>query len=381
MSRLRSAARWTGIGVGALLLGGGAWSLFWLLYNPKVSLLEPVVVQRAASGDESVVVLGGDFAPADAAMPRIEKYGYRYPYGATANLLRDADIAFANLEAPVTASTDRYPLWRRYFYRVEPVATEAWQWLGLDIVSLANNHMNDYRERGLLDTARHLDDAGIAHVGSGATESEARRPVIFDVGGTRIGFLAYLQHKAQYNLYLRLYAIGDRVGVAQLNRVDLEQDVRRLRPLVDVLVVSAHWGQNYADVTSTQRNFARWMTELGVDVVAGHHPHDVQSMEVRDGKLVFYSLGNYAWGAPGKPHMRVGFLARLHIRPRTAAAPARITAAELLPIVTQNRIVNYQPRPIRENELEWLDPFLEASAARGTELELEGTTVRIRGLD
>jgi poly-gamma-glutamate synthesis protein (capsule biosynthesis protein) len=342
-----------------------------------VPLADPLVLSRAPSGAEVTVVLGGDFAPTDAALPDIRERGYRYPYEATAGILRDADVAFANLEAPVTESTDEFPLYKKYVYRVEPAAVEAWKWLGLDVVSLANNHAGDYRDRGVVDTVRHLDAAALAHVGAGANETAARRPVIFDVGGTRIGFLAYLEDRAIYNLYLRAFAVGERVGCARFVRADVAEDVRRLRPLVDVLVVSVHWGENYAPVTTAQEEEGRWLADLGVDVVAGHHPHDVQPAEIRGGSVILYSLGNYAWGTPGWPHLRIGFLARLRVAPRAGDAPARLTAVELLPIATQNSLVRFQPRPIAEAEKDWLEPVLEATRRRGTTCTVGGTTVRI----
>jgi len=304
--------------------------------------------------------------------------GFRYPYEATADLVRAADVAFANLEAPVTERSERFPLYKDYVYKVPSAATEAWQWLGLDVVSLANNHIGDYRDAGLLDTVRSLDRAGIEHVGAGANETAARQPVVFDLGGTRVGFLAYLEHRAAFNLYLRLFAVGDRPGCAQLNRADVVEDVRRLRPRCDVLIVSVHWGENYAPVTRTQEEYGRFLLSLGVDVVAGHHPHDVQPVEVRDGRALLYSLGNYAWGAPGHAQLRVGLLARLHITPRAGPTPARLAGLELIPIATQNQIVKFQPRPLEPGERGWLDPFLAQSRARGTNLGWEGASVRVQ---
>src|SRR6185295_18349410 len=168
-------------------------------------------------GPEVTVLLGGDFAPTDAAMPFIRAHGYTYPYEATADLFRGADISFANLESPVSDSPDPFQLPKDYIYETAPEATGAWKWLGLDLVSIGNNHIEDYRDRGLLDTVRYLDEAGIAHVGAGANESAARRPVIVDVGGIRVGFLGYLEDKAGYDLYLRTFAVGDRVGAAKLD--------------------------------------------------------------------------------------------------------------------------------------------------------------------
>ena len=377
--KLMRALRAAGIALAVVACGVGGWALFWTLYNPAIEPAPPLVLRRApAIRGEATVLLAGDFAPTDAAMPTIRTRGYEHLYLPTGHLLRDADVSFVNLEAPVTDSDLRFFLWRKYLYRVEPAAVAAWRGLGLDLVSLANNHLRDYRDRGVLDTLRHVGRAGIATVGAGADERSARRPVIFDVGGIRVGFLAYLEHTAAFNFYIRAYAIGDRVGCAQLNRADLERDIRRLRPLVDVLIVSVHWGRNYAPVTSTQQYYGRLMADLGVDVVAGHHPHDIQPVEVRGRSLIIYSLGNYAWGTPGHAQMRLGLLARLYLRKSSAGRRARIDAVELLPIVTQNAIVRFQPRLMRHDERRWLDGFLAATRARKTRVELDGTIVKVR---
>jgi len=336
-----------------------------------VRVAEPVRVTRPARGDIVTIALAGDFAPADQAMPLIAEHGYHYPYQATAEILRSADVAFANLEAPVTESRARMWQIKDYYYRVEPTALEAWQWMGLDLINLANNHIFDYRARGVHDTVRHLDGAGLAHIGAGADESAARRAVIFDVGGTRIGFLGYLEDQVGWNLYLRTYAVGGRAGAAMLTERDVAEDVRRLRPLCDVLLVSVHWGDNYAPVTAAQRRWGRRLIDLGVDVVVGHHPHDVQAVERRGPGVILYSLGNYAWGAPGYPHLRIGFIARVGISAR------RMRFVELQPIATQNRLVAFQPRVITPDEVEWLDPFLRATRALGTAVELNGTVVKI----
>jgi poly-gamma-glutamate synthesis protein (capsule biosynthesis protein) len=201
--------------------------------------------------------------------------------------------------------------------------------------------------------------------------------VIFDVGGTRVGFLGYLEDRIEEAVYFRSYAVGGRPGVARLERADVAADVRRLRPEVDVLVVLVHWGENYSAVTAKQERTARWLAGLGVDVVAGHHAHVVQPVERIGKALVLYSLGNYAWGAPGWPQLRIGFLLRLRIAPRAGATPGRIAGVELLPIVTQNKLVRFQPRWLAESEREWLEPFVEGSRRRGAKLSFAGTVVKV----
>jgi poly-gamma-glutamate synthesis protein (capsule biosynthesis protein) len=140
-----------------------------------------------------------------------------------------------------------------------------------------------------------------------------------------------------------------------------------------------HFGANYAPITAFQEDQARWLVRLGVDVVAGHHPHDVQALEVRGRRVIFYSLGNYAWGAPGREMLRVGLLARLHLTPRIGRRPSRLVSVDLLPVVTQNRFVRFQPRRIRSTETGWLGSVLAESRRRGAQIIADegGTAFRV----
>jgi poly-gamma-glutamate synthesis protein (capsule biosynthesis protein) len=378
------SARIASLACGLFALGVGAfgWESWVLDQSPHADPLQPKIAVREPRDPQTIrLVFGGDFAPADAAMTVLHEAGYRYPYLRTDALIRDADIAFANLEAPVTESAVPTGLWKKYLYRVEPAAIGAWKWLGLDIVNLANNHVLDYRQKGLLDTVAALDRAGIEHVGAGRDAASARRPVIFEIGETRVGILGYLENQASFCLYEGLFASEHGPGCAKLTRQDLAEDVRRLRTEVDVLIVSVHWGENYSAITSSQREYARVLLDLGVDAVIGHHPHNEQAVEVRGRGMVFYSLGNYAWGAPGHDELRIGLLARLLVEPRSATRLARVVGAEVFPIVTQNRLVDYQPRRLARSERTWLDPFLAASRAAGAGCTVmddeEGPWVRV----
>jgi poly-gamma-glutamate synthesis protein (capsule biosynthesis protein) len=370
--------------LGLFVLGVGAfgWASWFMAARPHFDPLPPRIAVRT-SGDARVVrlVFGGDFAPVDAAMSIIRQAGYRYPYLGTDALIRGADIAFLNLEAPVTESTLPVGFWKKYMYRVEPAAAETWRWLGLDIVSIANNHVLDYRQKGLLDTLAALDQAGIEHVGAGRDAAAARRPVVFEIGETRIGFLGYLENQASFCLYEGLFASQHGPGCAKLTRQDVAEDVRRLRAQVDVLIVSVHWGENYSGITAGQREYARVLLDLGVDAVIGHHPHNEQAMLVRGRSIVFYSLGNYAWGAPGHDDLRIGLLARLLVEPRSGTRGARVVGAEVFPIVTQNRLVQYRPRRLTRSEHAWLEPFVSASRDAGVRCTVlddeEGPWVRV----
>ncbi len=182
--RLRRALRWSGIGFGVLVGSTLFWSAVWTWYNPQVDLAKPRVVTRPAppAGRDITLVLGGDFAPVDRFPPVAPRLGWGFPYRRTARLLRNADVTFLNLEAPITAHAKQFFLYKTYNYRVDPAALPAWDALGLDVVSLANNHVKDRRNQGLRDTLEHLRRVGIESVGAGTNEAAARRPLIIDVG-------------------------------------------------------------------------------------------------------------------------------------------------------------------------------------------------------
>jgi len=377
ISCIRRALRWTGRFVLLLLASACFWAVAWTLYNPTVPLAAPRIIHRPQRGPDVTVLLAGDTAPQHKAMPHIRAKGWTYPYSATATLFRQADVSFFNLEAPVTHHPKKFFPYKFHYHRVDPAAVAAWKDLGVDVVSLANNHVKDRRDQGLLDTLAHLRKAKIETVGAGPSEPLARRPVIVDVGTTRIGFLAYLQDWWFYNLYHDLFALQGRPGCARFLPADVTEDVRRLKPLVDVVVVSVHWGRTYAPVTPQQRKDAKLLASLGVDVVVGHHAHALQPAEWIGNTLVFYSLGNYALGAYGRSSLRAGLLVRLRIKPRTKSTRGSLRSVELLPIVIQNRLVRFRPRPIRQRELRYLSAFLKQSRKLGTRFTMKGTTLEV----
>jgi poly-gamma-glutamate synthesis protein (capsule biosynthesis protein) len=372
-SRVGRIVKGAGLSLVVLVLAAGGWVLFWTFYNPHVVLAEPVVISRTPlKSDDITIVLGGDFAPTDAAMPMIRAKGWQWPFQGTHRIFEHADVTFANLESPVTTSRDPFPLHKAYIYRTDPAAVPAFVSLGLDVINLANNHIFDYRDRGVTDTIAALDGAGLAHIGAGRDETAARRPVIVDVGGTRIGFLGYLEDTLANNLYFRAFAVGDRVGAARLIRDDFAEDIKRLRPLCDILIVSVHWGENYQPVTAHQMRLGQELADLGVDLVVGHHPHIAQPVAVHGKTTVLYSLGNYAWGAIGRSTLQIGLLARVHISPRRGTTPAKVRLVELIPIRTQNRVTSYSPRPLVPTEMSLLAPLLREATRMGTPLRWNG---------
>jgi poly-gamma-glutamate synthesis protein (capsule biosynthesis protein) len=162
--------------------------------------------------------------------------------------------------------------------------------VGFDVVSLANNHMFDCLDAGFRRMRSLLDEIGVVHFGAGQDLEEACRPAILERNGLRIAFLG----AASTQTGPSSLAGPDRAGAAPLDIDRLTESVRRLRPEVDHVIVSPHWGEERFLVPSpTQVAQAHALVEAGATMVLGHLPHVLQGMEMHRGCPIIYSLGNF----------------------------------------------------------------------------------------
>lgn len=294
----------------------------------------------------------GDTMLGGAAQRLLDRHGYDYPLARIRRLWSDADLVVANHEAPVTrrgapaAKQDTGT--PRYWYRADPHSVHVLATHGVGVVSLANNHVGDFGDDGVLDTMAALDAAGIAHCGAGSTDTEARRPAVVEVGGLRLGFLSVMQ---RYDMYVAegTYARRGHPGPARLRMSRLGPDIAALRERVDVCVVLVHWGRNYREVTPLQQRLAKEIAAAGPDLVVGHHPHVAQPLEHVDGVPVLYSLGNAAFGTRGRFGSDVppyGLVAVADLDRR------RVAGLDLRLVEVDNAVVGYQPRPATGPEAE-----------------------------
>jgi len=221
----------------------------------------------------------------------IETSSPSYPFLRTADLIRRADVAFANLESPITS---RGVAQGGISLRADPSAAEGLVDAGFDIVSLANNHVLDYGEAGLLDTVDALEKMGILYAGLKRGTVEGPSPVVLEVRGLRLAFLAY-DHVGGYHEA----AHGGFGGPAHLDLASACEDVRRAAEEADLVVVSLHWGTEYLPAPDdSQREIAHGLLEAGADLIIGHHPHVIAAVGFYDDGLAAYSLGNFVFDQP-----------------------------------------------------------------------------------
>ncbi len=208
--------------------------------------------------------------------------------GEVREYLRSADLTLANFENPVVEDAIWHPDEPTFTgdLRLLPILERA----GIDGVTLGNNHILDAGVPGLEETMGHLEDAGISHTGAGMDLEAARKPMVFDLGGIKVGILNY----QGVPLYEWAWATETSPGTAPLDEDVMREDIQRLRPEVDVIVVMPHWGREYiATPEPEQVEFAHAALDAGADLVVGDHPHWPKGIEIYRGKPVFYSTGNF----------------------------------------------------------------------------------------
>lgn len=241
----------------------------------------------------------GDILAARAIELTMRKTSYDYPFLKIVNDLSDADITFANLETPLigTATSGKTTVGGTTVFRGDVDFAKALKRAGIDIVSIANNHMKDQGKQGLLSTIQSLIDSDVYYVGAGEDLDKARALTIVETKGIHVGYLAYNDSDVVPESY---HATNDQSGTNIMNIDRLKEDVKNARSKVDVLIVSMHSGTEY--VTShpniRQIEFAHAAIDEGADFVIGHHPHVLQPLEIYKGKYIFYSLGNFVFDQP-----------------------------------------------------------------------------------
>jgi len=206
----------------------------------------------------------------------------RYPLLKLAPVFHAADIVFVNLETPLSDTARQVG-----DYRTPTAFAGALKWAGVTAVSVANNHTFDAEQAGFLDTLSTLSRAGLGLVGGGRDLAQARRPLILERHGIRIGILGYSQFS---NAGDAAFASDSLPGEAPMDPALIEQDIQKLRGQVDFIAVSLHWGTDKSDrVSPKNREFAHQLIDEGADLVLGGHTPHPKGIEVYRGKVILYS--------------------------------------------------------------------------------------------
>lgn len=306
----------------------------------------PLTVEGPPPGRVLTALAVGDIMLSRRVYRKMLDLGdFTAPFLATFGRLAAADLTFGNYEG--TMSCEGGSGQGHHTFAAVPEALEGLTLAGFDVLSLANNHAGDYGPKALAETVRLIEAAGIRTVGAGPNAGRAGSPAIVERRGVRFGFLAFNGAgetpragpgtPGTVNLRMR--------PLSPLSRADLGAllaRVRALRPLVDVVIVYAHWGDEYtANQNRDQRRVAHALVEAGADLVAGSHPHWVQGAEIYRGRLIAYSLGNFVFDQSWSRETREGVALELIFW------DAELKAAEFLPVAIEE---SHRPRILSPEE-------------------------------
>lgn len=327
-------------------------------------------------------------------------------------ILQDADIACGNLEMSLNSKPDTGV----YTFVQEPAFAWEITRVGFNLVGLANNHQLDFGRSGLVECLSALQRARISHAGGGRTLAESLRPAYIEAGGVTVAFLSF--YSEEFKTLIRPDVKRPSIATIRAPRVWLENDdgskeialaalekdvlamenaIRRARRKADLVMVAlhVHWVDHASThgvpqyVPPNQALVFQRAAAAGADIVLGSGPHVLRGIEVYNGKLIFYSLGNFIYQYK-KDHIPANIYQRdpqqdrkeefQSIVARISIDQKKIGTVQLIPVVLDQAGRHYgTPRfgnPAQARQI--LNRLAELSGEFGTEIQVNDTHGRIR---
>lgn len=282
-----------------------------------------------------LIGLVGDVMLGRTVNDTIGYFGYRYPWGNVLPLLKEHDFTLVNLETTLTNSDEAVP--KVFNFKASPDRVKCLQEAHIHAVTLANNHILDFSEPGLIETIDTLKSAGILSVGAGRNAVEAQKPLIFRGEDLTVGVLAYTDNEPTW------VAKEEKAGTNYITVGDIERvkkDIENIRSKVDCLIITLHWGPNNRETPSREfQDFAHTLIDLGADIIHGHSAHIIQGIEIYNKKVIFYDTGDFVDDYIADPRLRNdhSFIFRVEV------TLAGIQKIKLIPVLISEMQVNLAP--------------------------------------
>ncbi|MDE7313043.1 MAG: CapA family protein [Eubacterium sp.] len=244
-----------------------------------------------AEDADTTLVFAGDVYFSDYVLAAYQQSGIQGVLGTSLRKeLKRADLAIVNNEFPYSTRGTPAPD-KQFTFRVDPAYVSLLTESGVDVVTLANNHVLDYGTEALADTFQTLKNAGIAYVGAGNSLKRAEKLITKKANGHTFGFLAASRVFPDVSWNVENQAPG---VLSAYDPSRLLAAVKAARSKCDFLCVYVHWGiERNTTPEPYQTDMAHALIDAGADAVIGAHPHVLQGVEMYQGKPIFYSLGNF----------------------------------------------------------------------------------------
>lgn len=259
------------------------------------------------------ILIGGTVVLSRGVDERIRKYhNINYPWENIAPLMQAADLSIINLKSPFIKDCPYVS--DQMIFCAQTNYIHGLTIAGVDLVSIAGNHLGDYGLDGITYTIQVLANNNILFTGAGENKSEALKPQIITLkdssgGQLKAGFFSFNTVAGTSP------AAGENsAGVAWWGENEIQAIVKELKPHIDILICMPNWGPEYThQPTQEQVEIGRKLVDWGVDVVAGDQAHWVQKYEEYNNGLIFYGLGNLIFDQMWSEKTRQGLLIKLKI--------------------------------------------------------------------
>ncbi len=257
-----------------IILGGGLWYASQLPAEHRFS--SPLAIFKSEP-DPLIILVVGDIMLDRNVRNKINQIGFDEFFKAVKDLLVAPDVTVGNLEGPFTTYPSKTAslVSKELVFTFDPALAPKMAELGFDILGLANNHTLNFGGEGFVMTKKYITDADMTYYGH--PNNSSGLSVMFEKKGIVIGVVGF--HEFSY-----------------INFDKVTAEVERLRPLVDFLIVTPHWGPEY-EVSPTEKmeKVAHEWIDKGADAIIGTHSHVIGDIEDYKEKKIFYSLGNFAF--------------------------------------------------------------------------------------
>jgi len=283
------------------------------------------------------IIAAGDLMVGSWVENIVRNEGWDYPFRNLQDLLQDADIVIANLEAPFGRGGTAFE--KAYTFQVSPDLVRILKAGQINMVSIANNHIMDYGDEVLQQTLTVLRENGIRYAGAGMNLTQARKPAKIQIKGVNVTLACY-----SLTFPEEFWASDTSAGTCFPYHTFFYDDIKKFKKESDLLIVSFHWGAELSRMPKEyQVDLAHRTIDAGADVIIGHHPHVVQGMEIYRGKLIAYSLGNFIFGSYSE-NVKESML--LEFRYETG----KPIQYKIHPIRVYNKVVEFQPELLSDQD-------------------------------
>lgn len=252
------------------------------------------------------ILIAGDLAPLGRPQRLLAEGHVERTFGNTLPIIRTADCFVANLECPLTTSTEKQSKAGPNI-KADPCVASALRKAGISVLSLANNHIFDYGLNGIEETTSVLEGNSIQWYGVGANADQAKAPLFVDLDGFRLGLLSYAEHEFNWQG-------DDRMCTSMLEPADNVLQIQEVAGQCDALITLLHAGQeNWHYPSPRIVKICRAFARAGASAVLVAHAHAVMGFEFHHGVPILYGLGNFLYDRGHKATIswRLGMMVRL----------------------------------------------------------------------